>query len=228
MRHATRSHVGIVATSFALLLGSLLAAGCSGKQEGPKTTGPGKTTGTGLDTQPAAPTAAADDALPTPAYESALPEAVRAELNESFKGDLDEMVKRRLVRVGVTYNRTIYFVDQGVQRGVAYEYAKLMEDELNKRRKTGNLKVVFWCVPLPRDQLLPALLDGRVDMVIARGHRYSRTPQERGLHESDAQERGPGRRDRPRRAGDRVGRRPVRAGGVRPQEQRVSTRACWL
>jgi len=167
MRHATRSHVGIVATSFALLLGSLLAAGCSGKQEGPKTTGPGKTTGTGLDTQPAAPTAAADDALPTPAYESALPEAIRAELNKPFKGDLDEMVKRRLVRAGVTYNRTNYFVDHGVQRGVAYEYAKLMEDELNKRRKTGNLRVVFWCVPLPRDQLQPALLDGRVDMVLA-------------------------------------------------------------
>ncbi len=42
-----------------------------------------------------------------------------------------------------------------------------MEDELNKRRKTGNLKVVFWFVPLPRDQLLQALVDGKVDMVIA-------------------------------------------------------------
>ena len=42
-----------------------------------------------------------------------------------------------------------------------------MEDELNKRRKSGNLKVAFWFVPLPRDQLLAALLDGKVDMVIA-------------------------------------------------------------
>jgi ABC-type amino acid transport substrate-binding protein len=42
-----------------------------------------------------------------------------------------------------------------------------MEDELNKRRKTGNLRVVFWFVPLPRDQLLPALVDGKVDMVMA-------------------------------------------------------------
>ncbi|MGE0031914.1 MAG: transporter substrate-binding domain-containing protein [Steroidobacteraceae bacterium] len=77
------------------------------------------------------------------------------------------MVKRRLVRVGVAFNRTHYFVDQGVQRGGAYEYGKLMEDELNKRRKTGNLKVVFWFVPLPRDQLLPALVDGKVDLVVA-------------------------------------------------------------
>ncbi|MEO8306527.1 MAG: transporter substrate-binding domain-containing protein [Pseudomonadota bacterium] len=77
------------------------------------------------------------------------------------------MVKRRLVRVGVTYNRTFYFVDQGQQRGAAYEYIKLMEDELNKRRKTGNLKVAFWPIPLPRDQLLPALAEGKIDMVIA-------------------------------------------------------------
>jgi membrane-bound lytic murein transglycosylase MltF len=77
------------------------------------------------------------------------------------------MVKRRLVRIGVTYNRTFYFGDHGAQRGIAYEYGKLMEDELNKQRKTGNLKVAFWFVPLPRDQLLPALMDGKVDMVIA-------------------------------------------------------------
>ncbi|HXW09691.1 MAG TPA: transporter substrate-binding domain-containing protein [Steroidobacteraceae bacterium] len=92
---------------------------------------------------------------------------MRAELDKPFTGDLDEMVKRRLVRIGVPYSRTHYFVDQGVQRGVAYEYGKLMEDELNKRRKTGNMKVAFWFVTLPRDRLLPALVDGRVDMVIA-------------------------------------------------------------
>jgi ABC-type amino acid transport substrate-binding protein len=42
-----------------------------------------------------------------------------------------------------------------------------MEDELNERRKTGNLKVAFWFVPLPRDRLLPALVDGKVELVIA-------------------------------------------------------------
>ncbi len=77
------------------------------------------------------------------------------------------MVARRLIRVGVAFNRTLYFVDQGEQRGAAFEYGKLMEDELNKRRKTGNLKVVFWFVPLPRYRLLPALVNGKVDMVIA-------------------------------------------------------------
>ena len=36
-----------------------------------------------------------------PAYESALPEDLRKIVDTSFSGDFDEMVKRRLVRVGV-------------------------------------------------------------------------------------------------------------------------------
>jgi membrane-bound lytic murein transglycosylase MltF len=165
MYFAVQTRVGIVFTSCLVLLVSLSATGCSGKKEQPRTAA----TAPAVDSsaaRPAAPNAASDEPLPPLAYESALPETVRAELNERFKGDLDEMVKRRLVRVGVAYNRTLYFVDKGVQRGAAYEYGRLMEDELNKRRKTGNLKVVFWFVPLPRDQLLPALVDGTVDMVI--------------------------------------------------------------
>ena len=50
------------------------------------------------DTQAAAP---ADAPLAPPALESALPEGVRAVLAEPFTGDLDQMVKRRLIRVGV-------------------------------------------------------------------------------------------------------------------------------
>jgi membrane-bound lytic murein transglycosylase MltF len=144
-----------------ILLGSLAIASCSGGKDD-------KAAPTPDATATVTATAPADDApLPPLAYESALPEDVRAELNEVFKGDLDEMVKRRLVRVGVTFNRTHYFVENGVQRGMAFEYIKLMEDELNKRRKTGNLKVAFWPIPLPRDQLLPALVDGKLDIVIA-------------------------------------------------------------
>ena len=156
-RAAIQPYVGIVLASFALLCASLSVSGCSGKQDEPKSAA----------VERAAPEAAREEPLPPLAYESALSDSVRAKLNVPFTGDLDEMVKRRLVRIGVTYNRSFYFGDQGAQRGIAYEYGKLMEDELNTRRKTGNLKVVFWFVPLRRDQLLPALVDGKVDMVIA-------------------------------------------------------------
>jgi len=156
--------VAITLASFVFLAAAAVVAGCSGKQEAPKPAAAAPAAAV-----PSAPAPAADEAPLPPAVDLAasLPPGVRAELNEPFKGDLDEMVKRRLVRVGVTYGRTNYFVDKGVQRGVAYEYAKLMEDELNKARKTGNLKVVFWFIPLSRTQLLQALLDGKVDFVLA-------------------------------------------------------------
>ena len=165
MRAAIRLFVGTALASF-VLLASLSLSGCSGEPEGSATDAAGPDAAPSA-AEPAAPDAAGEEPLPPLAYESALPEAVRAQLNESFAGDLDELVERRLVRIGVTFNRTHYFVDRGVQRGVTYEYGKLMEDELNKRRRTGNLRVAFWFVPLPRDQLLPALVDGKVDLVIA-------------------------------------------------------------
>lgn len=162
MRASVRSLVMVALASCPVLLVSLLVTGCSRKQGEPQSAATAPST---------AASAAADSAseipLPSLPFETALPDSVRSRIDEPFKGDLDEMVTRRLIRIGVAFNRTLYFVDQGEQRGAAYEYGKLMEDELNKRHKTGNLKVVFWFVPLPRDRLLPALVDGEVDMVIA-------------------------------------------------------------
>jgi membrane-bound lytic murein transglycosylase MltF len=109
----------------------------------------------------------ADAPLPPPAYESALPESVRASLGNKFTGDLDQMVTRGLVRIGVTFNRTIYFVDHGEQRGMAYELGKAFEDELNRKFKTGDTKISVYFVPLPRDLLPKALTEGKVDLVAA-------------------------------------------------------------
>jgi len=111
--------------------------------------------------------AEAEAPLPPPAYEAALPESVRSLVAQSFTGDFDQMVKRRLIRVGVTYNRTFYFGDQGTQRGVAYEFGKAFEDWLNEKLKTGNTKVNVVFMPLQRDHLAQALIDGKVDIVIA-------------------------------------------------------------
>ena len=77
------------------------------------------------------------------------------------------MVKRRAIRVAVTFSRTHYFIDQGQERGLAFESLKLFETELNSDMKTGNLKVHVVLVPMGRDQLYPALSSGKVDMVAA-------------------------------------------------------------
>ena len=92
---------------------------------------------------------------------------MRLAVDKPFTGDFDEMVKRRAIRVGVTFNRTHYFIDQGQERGLTYEALKSFESDLNTDLKTGNLKVHVVIVPMSRDLLAPSLLKGTVDMIAA-------------------------------------------------------------
>ena len=102
----------------------------------------------------------AEAALPDTASPlDALPEGVRGMLDQPFTGDFDAMVKRRFIRVGVTFNRTHYFIDRGQERGLTYEALKSFENDLNADLKTGNLKVHVVLVPMSRNQLHPALAE---------------------------------------------------------------------
>jgi membrane-bound lytic murein transglycosylase MltF len=110
----------------------------------------------------------ASDALPqVPHPYEALPPGTSEGLAKPFTGDFDEMVKRRVIRAGVAVNRTHYFIDKGVQRGIAYDALTLFEEEINRKLNTGLLKVHVAFVPLPREQMIPALVDGRVDLLAA-------------------------------------------------------------
>ena len=125
----------------------------------------------------------------------ALPEAVRQAMDKPFTTDLDDMVKRRTIRMGVTYNRTHYFVDKGQERGLTYESAKLFESELNTGLKTGNLKVHVVMVPMSRDQLYPALTTGKIDMVAAMVNVRPEAEKACRIFDSDAHQGERGRRD---------------------------------
>ena len=103
--------------------------------------------------------------MPSP-YD-ALPANARLKVTEPFTGDLDELVKRRMIRAGVVFSRTHYFIDKGVQRGLSYDAIQLFEEQLNKRLKTGLLKVHVVAVPLSRDEVFSALQTGVVDFVAA-------------------------------------------------------------
>jgi membrane-bound lytic murein transglycosylase MltF len=139
---------------------AIAAAGCSR---------PGG--GTAAPAAAAAISAPAGEAeTPLPAMTSpydALPEAVRATISTPLFGDLDDMLKRRSIRVGVTFNRTHYFIDKGQERGITYEALKAFENDLNTDLKTGNLRVHTVIVPMSRDELYPALTSGKIDMVAA-------------------------------------------------------------
>src|SRR5689334_19057220 len=72
---------------------------------------------------------------------------------QPWTGDLDGMVQRRTIRALVPYSKTLYFVDKGAQRGLAYEYMQEFEAALNKERATGNLRINVVFVPTARDQM---------------------------------------------------------------------------
>jgi membrane-bound lytic murein transglycosylase MltF len=110
----------------------------------------------------------ADQSIPpTTSPLDALPDTVRSLIDKPALGDFDEMVKRRAIRVGVTFNRTHYFIDRGQEHGLTYESVKSFEKDLNERLKTGNLQVHVVIVPLARNQLHAALGARTIDMVAA-------------------------------------------------------------
>jgi len=92
---------------------------------------------------------------------------------KKWTGDFDEMVKRRVIRVVVVYSKTFYFLDRGSEHGITYEALKLFEDDINKQPavrkqlKAKQLRVNVVFLPVRRDQLIPALLEGRGDIAAA-------------------------------------------------------------
>ena len=141
---------------FAAALALVFAVACSGQDGTPSPT--------------ASPASSAADDAPIPATKSpydALPPEMQEAMDRPFTGDMPELVKRRLIRVGVTFNRTHYFIDGGQERGITYEALKQFETELNSDLKTGNLKIHVAMIPMSRDQLASALTSGKIDMVAA-------------------------------------------------------------
>ncbi len=84
-----------------------------------------------------------------------------------WKGDLDGMVKRRAIRALVVNSKTFYFLDKGRQYGASYEGLKAFEKEVNRKIKKKSRQVHVFFIPVSRDQIIPALLDGHGDIAAA-------------------------------------------------------------
>ncbi len=85
----------------------------------------------------------------------------------SWTGDFDGMVERGVIRVLVAPNRTYYFLDGAVQRGVTYDKMVEFEKFINKRLGRRKTRVHVVILPVSRDLLIPALLSGLGDLVAA-------------------------------------------------------------
>ena len=122
----------------------------------------------------AAPPAAAPrpTAPPTPAPAPPKEELTLDLEHKSWKGDLDGMIARKVIRVLVVPSKTFYFVNKGVQRGATYEFVRQFEDDLNaklakQKKLPKNVKVKVFFVPMGRPELAAALTSGKGDIAAA-------------------------------------------------------------
>ena len=85
-----------------------------------------------------------------------------------WKGDLDGILERRVLRVYVPYSRTVYFVDKGRERGAAAELIRQLERWLNKKhaKALGKRPLTVLVVVSTRDKLLGDLTEGRADIAV--------------------------------------------------------------
>lgn len=88
-------------------------------------------------------------------------------LEQTRVGDLDMMEKERVIRVLTVYGLGRYFLDGAEEKGPTYEIFKMFETFINKRLGKGHLKVHIVFIPVSRDELIPALVEGRGDIAAA-------------------------------------------------------------
>ena len=85
---------------------------------------------------------------------------------QTWTGDFEGMLERRLVRVVVPYSRTLYFNDKGAQRGLVADSLKDFEIFLNRKHKLKTRPITVVALPMTREELLPALLQGTGDIAV--------------------------------------------------------------
>ncbi|MDF0645953.1 MAG: transporter substrate-binding domain-containing protein [Nitrospira sp.] len=93
-------------------------------------------------------------------------ELIQTSILLPWTGDLDGMIERRVIRALVAPSRTSYWINGARQTGAEYELLKAFQEEINARfqGKNKHIRTYVVFIPTSRDQLIPALLDGRGDI----------------------------------------------------------------
>ncbi len=86
--------------------------------------------------------------------------------NTAWKGDLDAMLERRVIRVLVPYSRTLFFSDRGHERGITTDLVREFERFLNTKygARLGKRPVTVVLVATTRDKLLSGIEEGLGDI----------------------------------------------------------------
>jgi membrane-bound lytic murein transglycosylase MltF len=149
LERRTVSIRAIFSAALGLLMALLFFCGCS-KQ-------PAKTN-TEVK-QAEAPTTAAT--TPEPPMDEAVPPILRA----PWKGDLDEIAKRRVVRVLLPFRRPEFFYMDGHPVGILQEAFRELEKVLNAKYKTTAAnRIIVGLLPTPLDKLQERMVAGYGDI----------------------------------------------------------------
>src|SRR5215831_17549583 len=136
-----RRHGRWISSALCAAMISLTIGGCSKPRSAEETKGADATKGAEVQ-QAQAPTP------PTP--DDDIPPVVRT----PWKGDLNEIVKRRAVRVLVPFRRPEFFYMEGRPAGILVEAFRELERTFNTRYKTGAADhIVVALLPTPIDKL---------------------------------------------------------------------------
>ncbi len=100
------------------------------------------------------------------ALDDLLPEKFSG-LTAPWHGDLDGMVERRVIRVLVVSGGPQFFYFEGKPRGVIAELLQLLQQELNVGLDRRLDQVEVMPMPVSRDRLIAALVNGQADLVAA-------------------------------------------------------------
>src|SRR6516225_1118534 len=88
--------------------------------------------------------------------------------NKPWTGDFDKMLERRMIRVYSPFSRSLYFNDNGRERGIAVELVRDWERYLNIKyaKQLGKRPLTIYILPATRNKLLPDLSRGFADVAI--------------------------------------------------------------
>jgi membrane-bound lytic murein transglycosylase MltF len=105
--------------------------------------------------------------VPASAQKARVSDALVEHANKPWKGDLDGMVERGVIRILSVHNPLFFGFDGKTVRGIAVDVGVELEKYLRATlgKQARGMHVVF--IPVARDQLISSLLSGRGDMVMA-------------------------------------------------------------
>ena len=93
--------------------------------------------------------------------------ALQDHAREAWVGDLDGIVERGFLRIATVYNPIIFAPDGIEERGMLVEIEREFEKYLAKSYAPKGTRINVILIPMPRDQILPSVIDGRADIGVA-------------------------------------------------------------